>query len=271
LRYKETYKHNFHFSGVFVWLLYILLYHKCSLSRKDNDVYEFIYYVAIVYSCAGYIFVFVESVISSKEAKYLTKSVDQPRPGDGYIKTVVCTRPSITFHMESYHMEKQLRTSKVHDSNGHVTYYTEAYDAEIVTWSGKEEFCFKHWKDVSQIQVAKKSVNARAAILRVTLHGNIIFEDSQTEEDFETQKAAFVAKHLHRDRLHREWTKREIPGLKKHFIISECDHYPFWMNFPWFVFFSIMHCSWPFRVMIHRRTEKASFKIIKSVSNTHGS
>lgn len=253
---------------MFIWLLYILLYHKYSLSSKD-EIYEFIYYVAVFYSCTGYTLVFFESVVGSKEAKYLKKTVDQPKQGDSYLNTVVCTRPSITFHIESYHIEKQVRTSRISDSSGHITYYTETYDEEVITWSGEEEFSFKHWKDISQVKVPAESGSARAAILRVTLQGKVVIEDRETEEDLKAQKAAFIAKHKHRDQLHREWTKRKIPGLKKHFILSECDHYPFWMNFPWYVFSSLVHCSWPFRIMMHQRTQKASFKIIKSVTNLH--
>ena len=256
-------------SGVFVWLLYILLYHECSLSSKDNDIYEFIYYAAIFYSCAGYVLVFTESIFSSKEAKYLRKTVDHPKQGGGYLNTVVCMQPSITLHMESYHMEKQVRTSKMSDSSGHITYYTETFDEEVVTWSGQEEFHFKHWKDISQIHASVERASPCVAILRVALHGNVILEDRETEEDLKAQKAAFVAKNKHRDQLHREWTKTNIPGLKKHFVHSECDHYPFWMNFRWFIFFALVHCSWPFRIMMHRRTQKASFEIIKSVTNTN--
>lgn len=226
---------------------------------------NFVYIVSLVFIPFNYLFVLIETCMSS-ESEYLLEKFENEDTAS-FISNICATKPIITFIMECYHIEIKTREIRYRDSRGNLRYRTETYTEKVTTWIGSEEFNFNYWKDTSDMSAIP--VCDSNSVVKVKLKKKIDIRDAETRRTMHRQCEEFVKCNRYRDERYTVATTFGISNFKERILCYDRNYgLPFWMNGGCFWLASIMCLTWPYRLMLKRSSKKQNFEVVKVVSTT---
>lgn len=244
-------------------MLFLVIYFVADLKKYGRETFYFVYITALVFIPINYVFMLIESRLST-EHQYLFSKLENEDTAQ-YINKLCETKPKITTMMECYHMVTRRRHVSYTDSNGNTQYRTETYQEKVTTWIGSDTFRFNYWKDTSDKSAIPVCMPDQ--VLKVKLSRGIGFADDETSAEFKRQLMDFINRNKHRDVSYNYYTSYDIPRFQERIMCYDKNNkVPWWMNGWCFWFSSCLFCTWPFRLLLSRSTDKATFKISKLVS-----
>ena len=171
--------------------------------------------------------------------------------------------PSIVMHNHQYHNETHHYT----DSNGHHHSRTE----RVTTHTDSRPIFYSSWVDVSgpTPSVAgggKKSTGSfKYSLLKVKVRKDWMNVDDFTTEAIEEQRDAFHMDNPKMDTYSVFTEELMVPNYKSNILIC-AGKKPFWVSWKWYVFFSLILLTFPYRMYIEYISFRANFDLVKNVT-----
>lgn len=135
-----------------------------------SNIWEPIAWIAIIIAV-----VYLIEAAHSSTNKFLWNAM-RNKDASNYINIVKTATPTVTFHIECWHMEKRTRTVESKDSDGRTHTKTEDYEVKVVSHREQENFHFTRCEDITgNIQVKGKEL-----CMRLSLSKSYILADDQT-------------------------------------------------------------------------------------------
>lgn len=183
-----------------------------------------------------------------------------------YLNSLRKVKPSIMFTIECYHYEKRYRTVMSHDQDGKSSSTTESYQVKVVDRVDTEAFHFDRWEDIS-MSPEKLTFDPRK-ITRVRIVKMIRFGDKITADRFKQQKQYFY-NHIaskgnweHMDMTEKEEVVGYMPRIACYW---NGENESCWMNTTCYWIFTLICCTWFYRLAFNKATQKTSYKLQKLV------
>ena len=243
------------FSAI-VWILLIIY----IITFVSSRLYTCLYPLIICY-----IIYFVLQLCSSTASFLCNKNSDQgmyQKMGNLYM-----TPPEIKFYCECYHYEYRYYTTR--DRNGNV--YTNTTTVRVVTYRDCFIVPYYSARDVSglfylnceEVQLKKKTY------VQLELLEEINFADTISYMDYMSYKEEFWRRNRFRD-IYMDFNEtRIIPGLTQHNLIKFGENDPCYVNYFWFLFFTIITFAEFYKLFFNSFCVYQSYKVRKLVSTRY--
>lgn len=200
--------------------------------------------------------------------KFLSRTID--KNGEGrHTNELTESDATLTLVVECFHMEQQSRELSRLNKQGHVKYYREFFRKAIVTWKGFKKIEFKNTADHSSPpNIGETLHRASNGMTRLNINSEIVFADSETEQEYQKIRDGFITSNRFRDRDIRCYVSGNLSGLQKEWLyLGNNDRPPIWVSKRVYIACTLLWLSWPYRILFSIATSKVEFTLKKSVSN----
>jgi hypothetical protein len=241
--------------------LNLLLNNNICIGSYDSYSLEIFCYVVLPID----VLIILIEIVMSNERKYL-ENLSREGSLFEYLKQLIKTKPSISMSVECYHYETHIESYTTTDSEGNTETNYRTVTVRVHDHTYHEEFRFAYWEDVSLNPETLPL--EKFQITRIILTKSITFGDSSTASQYERQVNSMLetAKREYPGSHHSYSRIDNIPGFKTR-LASYWDAYAvkWWMNSGFFLFFSLIGLTWPYRLAFNKSTQKSAFNVSKKV------
>ena len=212
-----------------------------------------------------YIIYFVLELCSSTASFLCNKNTDQGIYQ--ILSNLYMTPPVIKFYCECYHYETRYYTTTDEDGN------TQTHETTVRVVTYRDYFFVPYYsaRDVSGLfylnceEVQLKKIK----YVQLELLDEINFADTISYMDYVSYKEQFLMINRRRD-IYVDFNEtRTIPGLTKYNLIKFGDNDPCYVNYFWFLLFTIITFSEFYKLFFNSFCVYQSYKIRKIVSTRY--
>lgn len=158
--------------------------------------------------CGLLLIYWIENACSST-SQYLGNFVSLD-DSETFLERMQQTCPSISFHIQCYHIEHYTTTSRDSDGNTRTEHHTRRVD----TWWARKSYDFDCWQDLSNIQLLNEQ-----HVTKYKLEKVFTFADAYTQSHFQMSKMHFIRMN-DRDDHYDFHTSFDIPGFMNRMLVE---------------------------------------------------
>lgn len=252
---------------MFLWIPYFCITHKCynfEQKRGKEGRVLCMYMSSFIGLAFSVLWVFFESCYSW-ELEYIENLV-QEETCVSYLNSLREERPSIVITVTCYHMETRHKTENGRNADGSYYTRTRTYEEQVIDYVESKCFKYDSWKDTS-IDPEYLKLHPQK-VTRVYISKSILFGDRITADRFTQQENDLY----NRVRNQGFWKNMDvthdyvIDGYTSRISSYWSEEEPlWWMNSRYYWIFTLLCCTWVYRLAYNNATQKTSYKLVKRV------
>lgn len=229
------------------------------ISYCDNFTATYINLVGYILIGVAYLIYLIECC-RSDSLKFLRNQMEV-FGYENFLAQVKKSAPVVTFVVECYHYETRTTTQTIYVNNVPQT-TIQTQQVKVVSSTNTQQFNYASWADTTGDPTGLNSHK----LIKLKVEKLLVFADDPTEKEYNKQKQAHTDKHKNRDTHFNAYMQHGINGYKDQILVkSGVATKPFLLNIWFFVLFSLMGLSWPYRMWFEYLVDNKAITLKKRI------
>lgn len=225
----------------------------------DGFMGTYIHIVGYILIGVAYL-IYLYECCKSDSLKFLRNQFEIVEYGN-FLAQVKKNAPSVFFVVECYHYETRTTTSTIYVNNVPQTTF-QTHTVKVVSSTNSQQFKYASWSDTTGDPTGITSHK----LIKLKVEKLLVFADDATEKEYNRQKQIHTDTYKNRDTHFNAYMQHVINGYQEQMLVkSGSATKPFLLNIWFFVLFSMIGFSWPYRMWFEFLVDNKAITIKKRI------